>query len=181
MLRLIINAPHNSPSRPIPAELSKIPIKKIFYYRIACFYKKLTGINDPFFSTLVALTSHQTPYLMRKANAFVLPRHWQNYGFSILRYIIPKYWKQCPSTTSTLCLFTPFTHRLFKVELYSAFLSYQNCAGKHIHVALLINDCEAQIFIVQSLLHNTLDNTDSRLYLCQPIFVIVSNMQGWRN
>lgn len=96
MLRLVINAPYDSPSRPIYAELRIIPVNKFFYYRVACFYKKLIGINDPFLSRLVTVTSHQTPYLMRRANNFVLPRCRTNYGFCMLRYIIPKFLNTMP-------------------------------------------------------------------------------------
>ncbi|XP_042144270.1 uncharacterized protein LOC121834623 [Ixodes scapularis] len=68
-----------------------VPVYNLFEYRFACFYKNSIAKNDNFLSRIVSTVPHNTPYATREKDSFVLPRCRTNYGFTMLRYILPKF------------------------------------------------------------------------------------------
>ncbi|XP_077485807.1 uncharacterized protein LOC144096804 [Amblyomma americanum] len=90
MLRVITNACYDAPTRPIRIRYKIIPVPRLFDYRFACFYKKQTARDDPFLSRIVQLVPHNTPYTTRNAEMFSVPRCRTNYGFAMLKYILPR-------------------------------------------------------------------------------------------
>ncbi|XP_077560606.1 uncharacterized protein LOC144175398 [Haemaphysalis longicornis] len=91
MLRTICNASYDAPTWPIYLNYNIVPVHRFLDYRFACFCKKATQRNDNFFSSLVALQPHDTPYATRNPHTFVVPRCRTNYGLYMLRYVLPKF------------------------------------------------------------------------------------------
>ncbi|XP_077492157.1 uncharacterized protein LOC144103268 [Amblyomma americanum] len=91
ILRVIANVPYDAPTRPIYQQYRMVPVTRMFDYRFSSFYKKIIAGDDAFFSGIVTLTPHRTPYVTRQRMIYSLPRCRTNYGFSTLKYILPKY------------------------------------------------------------------------------------------
>lgn len=91
MLRAITKAPYNSPTGQAYSQFKIVPVYNLFEYRFACFYKNSIAKNDNFLSRIVSTVPHNTPYATREKDSFVLPRCRTNYGFTMLRYILPKF------------------------------------------------------------------------------------------
>ncbi|CAN8014894.1 unnamed protein product [Ixodes persulcatus] len=90
MLRDITKAPYNSPTGQAYVQFKIVPVYNLFEYRFACFYKNIIAKIIIFFH-LLFLFYYNTPYATREKETFVLPRCRTNYGFTMLRYIFPKF------------------------------------------------------------------------------------------
>ncbi|XP_077552865.1 uncharacterized protein LOC144167486 [Haemaphysalis longicornis] len=91
MLRAIVNESYDSQTRHVYLQYNIVPVNRLFDYRFACLYKKLTARNDHFLSSVVSPTCRQSSYDVRKPYNFVLPKCRTNYGYSMLNYIVPKF------------------------------------------------------------------------------------------
>lgn len=89
-LRAISNVPYDAPTAPLYMQHKIISVNKIFDYNFANFYKKTVQRNDQFLNKITTLVPYKTPYMTRMTTTFRLPRCRTNYGYAMLKYILPK-------------------------------------------------------------------------------------------